>query len=95
MRRPTVNAASIESARQERLVKVRDSLDVRVNLVTSDLEGEEDDAINVMHLTYTLYVKEWGPDGLWYNVWTHADSRYEIYEYDTGSGLIVGIPDEN
>ena len=95
MRWPTVNVASVESARQERLVKVHDSPDVRVDLITFDLEGEEDNMTNMMHLAHAFCVKEWGPDDPWYNIWTRANSRYGFYEYDTGSGLIMEIPDEN
>ena len=60
MQRPTVNAANVEPVRQEWLVKVCDSPDVRVNLVTFDLEGKEDDATNVIHLAYALCVNGWG-----------------------------------
>ena len=53
MRCPTVNAAGVETARQERLTKVRNSLDIPVNLVAFDLKGEEDDAIELMHLAHS------------------------------------------
>ena len=64
MGRPTVNAASVGSARQERLVKVCNPPDVRVNLVTFDLGGGGDGATKLMHLAHALCVtvKEWGPD---------------------------------
>jgi hypothetical protein len=88
-----VSAASVESARQERLAKVRDTPDVRVNLVKFDLEGEEDDASDAMHSAHALCVEVWGPDNLWDDVRTRADSCYEIYEYDTGSGRVGEVAD--
>ena len=72
-RHPTVNAASVEAARQEWSTKVRNSPDVRVNLITFDPEGEEDDATGLVQLAHALCVKEWGPDDERCDVRTRAD----------------------
>jgi hypothetical protein len=94
MRRPEVHAARIEQARGERLSSTRGTPDVRVNLVVLGMEGEHtDDTTGPMRRAYGLCAMEWGPDDRWLDVTTRVDSRYAIYEYETGSGDLVEIFD--
>ena len=96
IRRPTVNAVNIESARRECTRRVRNSPDIRLSAITLRVGCSEeiDDATDKMWRAYNLCALEWGPDECWIGMGTCLDSRYFIYQYDTLTEPVVEVRDK-
>ena len=89
-----MNTVNIDTARRERLGRVRDSHEIRVNLIGLEVEKDvPDDATDLMRRAYELCAEEWGPDDRWWNVETRVDGWYGIYQYETVTGDIIEIHD--
>ena len=95
MRRPAVNAARVEAARQERVSGARGTPEIRLNAMAPLPEADilRDDTTSSMQRAYELCTLEWGPDDRWLDVETRPDGRYRIHQYETGSGGLVEVSD--
>ena len=96
LRRPTASAVhvgNVEIARLGRLSRSGTAPDVRVGAMHLSSEGECDDATVDMWRAYELCAMEWGGDDRWLDIETRSKSRYTIYQYEVGSGLLVEVSD--
>ena len=94
MRRPAIHAGNIDIARLERLSNRKNEADLRVNAMAFDLEGAISEDTDAVRQAYELRAVEWGRDDRWLDPETRAESRYGIYQFDTGTGMLVEIFDE-
>jgi hypothetical protein len=85
VRRPTVNVNNIDLVCLKRLSVSNNAADIRVGAMSFETEGATDDATWPMRRANELCALEWGDDDAWRNVATRAESRYNIYQYSTGS----------
>ena len=94
IRRPNVNATNIESARRQRMVRVRNSQDVHVSMMRVECGLDHDDnATNPMRRAYSLCSLEWGPNDCWGSPATRVESWYSIYQVATKVGALREIMD--
>ena len=94
VRRPTVNATNIESARRQRTVRVRNSQDIHVGVMRVECGLDHDNnATDPMRRAYSLCSPEWGPDNCWNSPVTRVESRYSIYQIETEVGALIEIMD--
>jgi len=94
MRPPVVSAGSVNIARLERLAETRDRADLQVGYLALGAETDcDDDTTPAMRRAYELCAETWGKDDGWLDVKSRADSRYGIYQYNTGPGELIEVTD--
>jgi hypothetical protein len=89
MKPPTVRMNHIELARLERTSKVKDKADLRVGCAS--FFSSDDDATISMWRAYQMCASRWGADDRWLDFKTRWESKYSIYQYETGHGDIIEV----